>query len=141
MKISSSWPFIDRFQSVEAIYEPSRKPNGFSIDNYLKSGALGFPVSGDQKIKLKILFDKSAAEHLHESPLSSNQIITDQADGRVLIKADVLDTQQLRWWLLGFGQYVEVVAPESLRKEFAETIRNMASLYGVTPTFALPSAK
>jgi predicted DNA-binding transcriptional regulator YafY len=41
----------------------------------------------------------------------------------------VLDTLQLRWWLLGFGDQVEVVAPKSLRQEFAETARNMAGYY------------
>jgi predicted DNA-binding transcriptional regulator YafY len=47
----------------------------------------------------------------------------------VLIEASVLDTPQLRWWLLGFGDAVEVVEPKSLRREFAEMSRAMASYY------------
>lgn len=120
---------VHRFQSVEIMPEAARKPKGFRLDEYLASGALGFPMAGEKTIKLKALFDKYAAAHLHESPLSLNQTITAQEDGEVLVEAEVLDTLQLRWWLLSFGENVEVVSPKSLRKEFAETVRNMASYY------------
>lgn len=120
---------VHRFQAVEMIHEASRKPKGFKLDDYLESGALGFPLPGEKTIKLKALFDKYAAAHLYESPLSLNQTIIDQENGDVLVEAEVLDTHQLRWWLLSFGEYVEVVSPKSLRKEFAETVRNMASYY------------
>jgi predicted DNA-binding transcriptional regulator YafY len=50
-------------------------------------------------------------------------------DDDVLVEAEVLDTQQLRWWLLSFGENVEVIHPKSLRKDFAEMTRNMASYY------------
>lgn len=86
-------------------------------------------MPGEITINLKAFFDKYAAAHLHESPLSQTQTITDQEDGRVLVEAEVVETQQLRWWLLSFGEHVEVVSPKSLRKEFAEITRNMASHY------------
>lgn len=120
---------VHRFRAVEMMHKASRKPKGFKLDDYLESGALGFPLPGEKTIKLKALFDKYVAAHLYESPLSQNQTITDQEDGKVLLKAEVLDTHQLRWWLLSFGEYVEVVSPRSLRKEFVKTVRNMASYY------------
>jgi predicted DNA-binding transcriptional regulator YafY len=120
---------VHRFKSVESLDERARKPKGFKLDKYLESGALGFPLAGEKTIKLKALFNKHAAAHLHESPLSLNQTITEQDDDDVLVAAEVLDTHQLRWWLLSFGEYVEVVSPKSLRKDFAEMTRNMASYY------------
>lgn len=120
---------VQRFQSVELLHEPIQVPEGFCLDSYLKNGGLGFPVSDGEKIRLKVLFDKVAAAHLYESPLSMDQSISEESDGRVLVEADVLDTQQLRWWLLSFGQQVEVVSPESLRAEFALTVRNMSRHY------------
>ncbi len=120
---------VQRFQSAEMLHEPSHEPEGFCLDKYLKNGALGFSVSDGEPINLKVLFDKIAALHLYESPLSLDQSISEQSDGRLLVEAGVLDTQQLRWWLLGFGQQVEVVSPEFLRTEFASIARNMASRY------------
>ena len=120
---------IHRFQSVEITDNQSRRPEAFSLDNYLESGALGFPVSTEKKIRIQILFDNVAVLHLRESPLSLDQVILEQNDGRVLVEANVLDTQQLRWWLLSFGAHIEVVGPETLRKEFTATVRNMANRY------------
>ncbi len=120
---------VHRFQTAEMIYEKVRKPEGFTLDNYLASGALGFARHEGKKIQLRSLFDKYAAAHLYESPLSSNQKITEQEDGDILVEAEVLDTLQLRWWLLGFGDNVEVVGPKALRQELTETIRNMVTYY------------
>ncbi len=120
---------VHRLQTAEMTPQACRKPAGFTLDKYLKDGALGFPMPGKKTIRLKALFDQYAAAHLHESPLSHNQTIKEQEDGDVLVEAEVPDTHQLRWWLLSFGEYVEVVSPESLRREFAETARNMASYY------------
>jgi predicted DNA-binding transcriptional regulator YafY len=50
-------------------------------------------------------------------------------DGRMQIAATVTDSRQLRWWLLGFGHYVEVIRPKSLRDEFAEHCKKMAKSY------------
>ena len=61
---------------------------------------------------MEALFD--AAYHLRETKLSEDQVLEDQPDGRVLVKATVQDTGELRWWLRGFGEGVEALAPESL---------------------------
>ncbi|MHB8493736.1 MAG: WYL domain-containing protein [Casimicrobiaceae bacterium] len=75
------------------------------------------------------MFDAPAADHLQETPLSEDQTIEDAADGRVRVRASVLDTPQLRWWLLGIADGVEVVAPAALRREFAQMTAAMAAHY------------
>jgi len=119
---------LHRFQSAELIEETALRPSAFDLDTYINSGALQFPVEAEKTIKLKAMFDKGAAGHLYESPLSANQELT-EIDDDVLLQAEVLDTSQLRWWLLGFGSAVEVLAPKSLRKEFAQISKDMSSFY------------
>ena len=87
-----------------------------------------YPWGGE--ILLDALFDAEVATHLREPRLSARQTLRYCPDGRVRVTARVRDTQQLRWWLLGFGDLVEVIGPETLREEFAETAREMYSLYG-----------
>ena len=82
------------------------------------------------EIRLDALFDAEAAAHLRETRLSARQILRYCPDGRVRVAATVRDTLQLRWWLQGFGEQVEVIGPESLREEFAETAQEMHRLYG-----------
>jgi predicted DNA-binding transcriptional regulator YafY len=71
------------------------------------------------RIKLVMRMEIAAAEHLHETPLSTDQAITaDGKDGWVRIEATVRDNSQLQWWLRGFGREVEVLAPPALREAF-----------------------
>ena len=80
-------------------------------------------------MKLKVLFDKGAAQHLYERPLSDDQALAIQADGRVLLAATVNDTEELEWWLKAFGDQVEIVSPAPLRRKFANLADSLARLY------------
>ena len=84
---------------------------------------------GNKKIKLVIKFSQSAALHLRETPLSEDQKLKDMKDGRVELKATVMLTWQLRWWLLGFGAQVEVIRPKFLREEFVGVTCEMSKIY------------
>jgi predicted DNA-binding transcriptional regulator YafY len=61
--------------------------------------------------------------------LAPQQTTRELEDGRVEIKAPVLNSQQLRWWLMGFGEKVEVVAPKALRKELGRQYLMLAQHY------------
>ncbi len=50
-------------------------------------------------------------------------------DGQLQVEATVKDSAQIRWWLMGFGDGVEVLEPQNLRVEFAEIAENMKNLY------------
>jgi predicted DNA-binding transcriptional regulator YafY len=40
-----------------------------------------------------------------------------------------VNTEQLRWWLLGFGGKVEVLSPEGLRADIAKVAEEMVNRY------------
>ena len=119
---------LHRFKSAQLLESPAIKPPGFNLEDYLrKERALEYPQGGE--IRLDALFAAGAAAHLRETRLSKYQRLQEQPDARVRLTATVQDTSQLRWWLRGFGELVEVIGPETLRKEFAETARKMHQLY------------
>ncbi len=93
--------------------EPVRYPKNFSLDEQIEQGAWAF--GSGKKIKLEAIFSAEAGEHLYETPLSKDQTIEVQPDGRLRVTTTVADTPQLVWWLLGFGSGVEVTAPRNLR--------------------------
>ena len=67
---------------------------------------------------------------------SNRRYLSDQTartldDGRVEVMATVIDTKQLRWWLTGFSDALEVVEPIGLRKVMAEQARAVAIMYGL----------
>ena len=97
------------------------------MDTYIRAGGFEYPEGAP--IQLVVRFDRDAAWHLYETPLSSDQQITAEDNDWVRLTATVNDTSLLRWWLLGFGAGVEVLEPATLRTAMAETIRQMAARY------------
>jgi len=132
--VATAWNYKDplmyalhRFASAKPLEQHARPIPGFELDEYIGSGALGFRYS-DDPIELVARFHAAAAEHLRETPLAKDQTLMGEGDF-VTLTATVADTAQLRWWLLGFADYVEVVAPPALRKEIANAAERMAAKY------------
>jgi len=103
-------------------------PEGFDLDAYIASGELDFVISGS--IKFKAIFSKEAAFHLEERPLSDDQCMIDH-DDKVMLNATINDTSELRWWLLSFGDQVEVLEPKDIRSDMKNIIQSAAKLYAI----------
>jgi len=116
-----------RILSAIVLEESSNYPKDFKLDEYLASGALNFG-RGDE-VNLELIFAKDAAEHLHETPLSADQQIEPLDADRVRVTARVVDSPQLTWWLLAFGDGVEVIGPDHLREMFVRTAVSLSRLY------------
>ena len=69
------------------------------------------------------------AQHLEECPLPGQKPLRKETDGWLRLHARVADTEQLRWWLRGFGDKVEVIGPKRLREEMAQVARGLAKHY------------
>jgi len=132
--VCSMWDYADirlltlhRMIAAKALDIPASSPEGFDLDSYIASGELHFAVGGD--IKLKALISSNLAFHLGERPISDDQVIESQEDDIMLLHATVQDTNELHWWLLAFGDQVEVLEPVELREQFAEIASNMNDRY------------
>lgn len=122
---------LHRILDVKPTTIPATIPDGFDLDECI-STELTFPIGDDIKLKI-LLSEKADIERLREAPLSDDQKITEKG-GRWLLQATVSDSYQLRWWLRGYGDRVEVMGPKSLRQEFVEMALGMANLYASSST-------
>lgn len=122
---------LHRINSASLLDDWAQIPSDFKLEEYIDRGSFGFPESEDF-IRLKCLFDKQVAIHLEESPLVSGQTITEYSEDCVLMSAEIKDTSQLRWWLLGFGDLVTVLEPAGLREEIKKTLAGALKQYGLT---------
>jgi predicted DNA-binding transcriptional regulator YafY len=120
---------LHRMISAVRTYENASRPSGFDLDDYIKSNAPLF--GGGKSIVLKARVSEDLARILDETPLSAKQelIPPKSKSVRTLLEAEVLDSWQLRWWVLSQGAKIEVIAPISLRKEVAETLSHAAKQY------------
>ena len=89
----------------------------FGLRDYDEDGRFGFGEGA--RIRLCIQIEKVTGQHLLESPLSTDQEVRELADS-LEITATVVDSARLRWWLRGFGDAVEVLAPPALVTEFED---------------------
>lgn len=134
--VATLWDYQDvrqlalhRMQNAQLLHRTARRPKGFRLEQYVgEDEAFNYPESA-RKIRLKARFDEGAAYHLSERRLADDQKLTQKEDGWFELTATVADTSALRWWLLGFGDGVEVLGPKALRDAIGKTALNMAGMY------------
>lgn len=118
---------LHRIMEATMLDKSAIVPEGFNLDDYI-ARELSFPVGRD--LKLKVLFSsKSDAHRLQESPISEDQRIREMRNGFFELTATASDSVQLRWWLRGYGERVEVLSPKSLRDEFALLAQKVSEIY------------
>ena len=135
--VANVWDYQDprhyalhRFKKCELIDEPSRIPKDFNLDNYLRTGSFEYVDPKSSMIKLEAVFRYGSAMHLYETPLSEDQVLISGGEGTVRLSATVRDSEQLKWWLLGFGDCVTVIKPTDLAKDFKQIAQAMLQNYG-----------
>jgi predicted DNA-binding transcriptional regulator YafY len=122
---------LHRMQKAEVIQELRSVPKDFDLDEFIASGALGVRLAEKPaNLRLRLLTD-GAEKFLSETPLSKDQIIETTKGGDKVLRATVPDTLVLRSFLLGFEDSIEVLAPESLRKDIRDAVRRTAKLYAI----------
>ena len=102
---------LHRISHAEMSAASFKRPSGFDLRVYDEDGRFGFGEG--ERIRLCIRIEKVAGQHLMESPLSTDQEVRELADA-LEITATVVDSARLRWWLRGFGDDLEVLAPPAL---------------------------
>lgn len=101
-------------------------PPGHDMDAKTADGIWHFGGGGALSVTLR--FAREAGEHLFETPLADDQQIDEEGDA-LTVRAVVADTPQLRWWLRGFGDGVEVLEPAGLRREMSEAAARLVARY------------
>jgi predicted DNA-binding transcriptional regulator YafY len=125
--VCTLWKFEDvrqlavhRLQRPALLEKRATRPATFNIDRYINEGEFQYPVGPE--IQLKVKFNRDAALHLTETPLSEDQAVEECDPAHVIVTATVRDTAQLEWWLLGFAEYVTVLGPSGLRQRLRQRV-------------------
>jgi predicted DNA-binding transcriptional regulator YafY len=122
---------LHRFRTVEVRPEAVSFPPGLDLDAALKRGRgqFGIAAEGSAELRVVLICDNALADLLEESPLGPDQQSRRIDDARTEFRATVADAWELRWWLLGRGPSVHVIAPAALRREIGDSHRRAAVSY------------
>jgi predicted DNA-binding transcriptional regulator YafY len=118
---------LHRMSDAELLDSPSRPPRGFDLDAHLGEGGVAFPYG--RPLRIEALVTSQVVLTLRETPIARDQKLTPQDGDRLLLRATVPDTLELRGFLMAYGANVEVLAPSCLREEIARATREAAKLY------------
>jgi predicted DNA-binding transcriptional regulator YafY len=118
---------LHRMQAVQELEQNCRHKPAFNLVDYAeKQGHFGSAAA----IHFKARICDHLALMLEETRLSENQIISPANDsGFREITADIANTWQLRWWILGECDRIEVLEPEELRMQIAESLSRCNQFY------------
>ena len=121
---------LHRFQSIETSTAEYRARPEFDLKQYIEQGAFGYPVE-DGSVRLKARVRGDVAWRLAETPVSTDQTLSEpDADGWVMLEADVPNDQQTQWWIQGFGSAIDVIEPRSWREAIHQQAREVLGLDG-----------
>jgi predicted DNA-binding transcriptional regulator YafY len=119
---------LSRIASLEVLSEKFGIPKGFSIERHLGNAWLLIPGEGpDQEVTIR--FKPLVARNVSEVIWHKTQEFDFESDGSLVYRATVSGLHEIMWWVLGYGDQAEVLAPPELRKMVAERVGRMALLY------------
>jgi predicted DNA-binding transcriptional regulator YafY len=117
---------LDRIKDAELLNESFEIPQELSLERLLVS-SWGVMCGDETEVKLK--FSPQVTRRVKESVWHPSQTIKELPDGGCLLTVRVGSVLEMTPWIRGWGPDVEVLAPESLRKEFHEWSKRLYDMY------------
>ena len=114
---------IKRLTTLNKCFLERRK---FDVSEFLGRAWSMIPEGRIYHIKLRFL--PKVAEDVTEVQWHSTQKITRNPDGSAIIDFRVDGLSEISWWILGYGDQVQILKPRALRNKVVEMARNMIKL-------------
>jgi len=100
--------------------------DNFDVNEYFGKAWSMIPEGQLYNIKLKFL--PEVAHDVAEIQWHSTQQVTFEEDGSAIVEFQVDGLNEITWWVLSYGDKVQVLAPKILRQRIIEIARNAVKL-------------
>jgi proteasome accessory factor B len=133
---------IDRIEEVEVTGLQFQRPEGFELRKHLAKSFGVFQSDADEaEVHVTVRFSPTVARYVQEGRWHPSQKLSRQKDGALLAEFDLSTTEEIKHWILSFGQHAIVLAPESLCQEMKNELRTMFLQYerGLEPERQSPT--
>ncbi len=117
---------VDRIHSLALTEEHFDPPAALDMEALM---ATSFGVFTGDPVTVRVRFTPRVAGYIQEKIWHRSQRLQPQADGAVIFESEVAGTEEIKHWIMQWGQEAEVLAPEGLRREIGDEARAMASRY------------
>jgi len=121
---------INRLEDAAVLDEPSRVPAGVTVADLVRKEGLADFVRDPSLVTVKLRVWDYVLRLLQDNQIAPNQTFAMEEDGEsAIVTAKVMQSGTLYRWLLGFGDKVEVLQPESLRRAIAWQAYSITDYY------------
>ena len=121
---------LDRVMSLERTGERFRMPAGFDIDKAFEASyGIYLPEEGQKPVLVKLLATPREAAYLKDLPLHPSQVLLEESPRGSLFALRVIPNPNLVMDLVRRAGPLEVLEPESLRKEVKKALEIAIQTY------------
>ncbi len=118
--------FINNIGSVGLLKAASEHVPDFNPHEYFKHS---WGIYTAEPTQVRLLFKAHAARYIEDRRWHPSQKTHRHADGSVDFTAMVAGTEEIKRWVLGFGEHVRVLGPASFQQEIKRTALAIKALY------------
>lgn len=123
---------VTRAVHVELLKELATVDPDFHLDEYF--GQAWSMIPEGTLYDVKLLFAPMVAGNVEEVIWHRTQATRYREDGSMIMQATVDGLREITWWILGYGNQVEVLGPPELRQKVGEITAQMAARYNGPPS-------
>jgi predicted DNA-binding transcriptional regulator YafY len=115
---------LDRIKKIDILKENYLENKTINFTEYFED-IIGVSRKPNSKpIKIKLLFNPQTAPYILTKPLHGSQTKLSNNEDGLIIQIEVIPNFELRQLILSYGDSVEILTPESYKKEIYETNKN-----------------
>ncbi len=100
----------------------------FSLDDYFGNAWSMIPEGRTYNIKLRFL--PKVAENVAEVQWHATQKVCRNSDGSIVMEFRIDGLGEIFWWILGYGDQVQVLSPKTLRNRVVQAAKGIIKLNG-----------
>lgn len=115
-----------RIKSIKVTEEKFTIQKNYSAKEYMKNS---WNVFRGEETKVRIIFKKEEAGFIKETKWHENQKIEEFTNGDIAFTVYVNGTEEIKSWVLGFGNKAKVMEPAGLKEEIKNEIKALNLIY------------
>ena len=119
---------LERIKSAELTDEKYEVRYDFDVNKFFES-SWGIVVGGEVKTIKLLIKSPSIIRIMEETIWHPSQVLEKQADGSMIMTLKITDSQEFYSWILGWGEKVEVLEPQEIRKAVIDTAKKIQKVY------------
>lgn len=118
---------VGRIRHAELLDQSYHVPRWFKLESHLRNA--WWLMRGKKSHRVVVRFSKLVAQNVAEVRWHRTQQVFWNDDGTLLFRARVDGLAEVLWWVFGYGDEAEVLAPEELRQQIRRRVNRMRKMY------------